>query len=88
MRTYEVLYILSPQVPEEEANAISTEQLLLDDPPARLLHRGITASPIRLPGQSFCCRISAEVAPADVRLISFLPKRAAHPLRFPVKVIC
>jgi len=25
MRTYEVLYILSPQVPEEEANAISTE---------------------------------------------------------------
>src|SRR5947208_3939458 len=25
MRTYEVMYILSPQVPEEEANAISTE---------------------------------------------------------------
>ena len=25
MRTYEVLYILSPQVPEEEATAISTE---------------------------------------------------------------
>ena len=25
MRTYEVLYILSPQVPEEEANAISAE---------------------------------------------------------------
>src|SRR5213595_3843826 len=25
MRTYEVLYILSPQVPEEEANAISNE---------------------------------------------------------------